>query len=118
MNTMNKVVWSGILAFALCGSAFAHGPGVYGSYPDPAWAGGVTIWGDSSGYTGYSGTLSVGSGYGYVPVYAPVVSHRHGPQCYHGPRGYGHRPQYYDRGYGHGRPRGHHHGRKHKRGRY
>lgn len=117
MRRIHKIAWSGMLALMVSGAAFAHGPGGYYDYPNSGLTGGVTVWGNSVGQSGYAGTLSYGVGYGYAPGYVPWMGHRHGPQCGHAP-GYGY-PQGYqyghEQGYGHGNKHGHKHDRKHHR---
>jgi hypothetical protein len=113
MNMISKTLWVGILALALCETASAHDGYGSGGYRDSGWAGSVTVYGSSSGYSGYNGSLSYGAGYVYAPVVAAPV-YRHGPQCYHG-KGHGH-PRHYKRG--HGRSHGNAHGHHQRRGRH
>jgi len=116
MKTRTTMLLTGLLFLALSAPALAHDPGYGGYYPDPRLSGGVTVWGNSQGYAGWSGALTIGAGSVYVPVYAPwVAAHRHGPQCAHGMpsrhakayrKGYRHgsRDAYradHDRGHGH-----------------
>ena len=115
MRRIHKIAWSGMLALMVSGAAFAHDPGGYYGYPTSGLTGGVTVWGNSMGQSGYAGMLSYGVGYGYAPGYVPWMGHRHGPQCGHGP-GYGYPQGYHyghERGYGHGNKHGRKHGRKH-----
>ena len=92
--------------FSLLGSAtvLAHNPGYGGIYAGVPLTGGITIWGDSYGNTGYAGNVSLGfaggyANYGYAPV--PYYGHVHGASC-------GHMPPY---GYARGHNRGYRHGR-------
>lgn len=114
MIKFSKIAVLGLMALLLSGNALANGPGVYGGYPGSSWSGGVTVYGDSRGYTGYSGTINVGGGYAtapvympayapayvpvYVPAYVPVAAPRYGPR--------GHYRKHH-RNHGHGRCRGH-----------
>ena len=115
MRRIYKIALSGMLAFVVSGAVFAHGPGGNYGYPNSALTGGVTLWANSMGQSGYAGTLSYGTGYGYAPGYIPWMGHRHGPQCGHGPgNGYPRGYQYgYQDGYMHGNKHGRKHGRKH-----
>ncbi|MBT8048977.1 MAG: hypothetical protein HKN57_00720 [Xanthomonadales bacterium] len=114
MKNFYRVFWIGLLALALCETALAHGWNGSVGYRDSGWTGSVAVYGNSSGYSGYSGALSYGSVYGYAPVIAAPV-HGHGPQCYHGSR-YGH-PGRFHRGHGPGRSHGKVHKYQHRKGR-
>ena len=114
MNTRNRSFLLGLIAIALCGSALAHESGAYNYYPDTSWSGSATVWGGSRGYSGWSGSLSLGTAYGYPPAYVPVAvpvptGHRHGASCHHVSR-YGYENAY-RKGYKHGKK----HGKKHRR---
>ncbi len=108
MKKAARYLWPGLLALVISGGALAHGSGGYDGWSNGGWSGGATVWGDSTGYSAYSGSLGYGAGYGYAPLYQPWVRRPHGPQCRHGP------PYGYARGYKHGRRHGYKHGRKHK----
>lgn len=116
MNARRTTLVLGLLASLVASPALAHDRG-YEPY-DPGLSGGVTVWGNSQGYSGWSGVLSYGTGYGYSPGYVPwVAPHRHGPQCAHGPgRAYA---KAYRKGYRHGSRdawrQGHGHGHGHGR---
>lgn len=109
MSKFSKIAGLGLMALMLSGTVLANGNGVYVGYPDNYWSGGVTVYGDSSGYSGYSGTVNLNGGYApvpvyapvYVPVYVPVAGPRHGPRGHHRPK---HR---HSRHHGHRRCRGH-----------
>jgi len=109
MYTKCKFIWPLILALTLSGTAFAHDPGHRGGYSggyNDGWGGSATVWGDSTGYTAWSGTMSYGAGYGYAPGRIPwAAGHRHQASCHHGPgRGYA---RGYTHGYKHGNAHGH-----------
>jgi hypothetical protein len=109
MSKFSKIAGLGLMALMLSGTALANGHGVYGGYPDSYWSGGVTVYGDSSGYSGYSGTINLNGGYAPVPVYAPVYAPVYVPVAVprHGPRGH-HRPKHrHSRHHGNRRCRGH-----------
>ena len=114
-KSYRRIIGIGMLALVLSGPALAHDPGQYSGYRNDTWGGSATVWGDSTGYTGYSGTLSYGAGYGYAPGYAPGYvpgsGHRHVAACRH-QAGHGY-AQGYRNGYKHGRKNGHHRGRGH-----
>jgi hypothetical protein len=116
MQSLNRYFWPGVLALMLSGTAVAHGSGPYPAYGHDRPSGNVTIWGDSSGRSGWAGSLSYGIGYGYAPGYVPW-GHVHEPRCGHiVPRGYarGYRDGYRNankhRGY---KYRSHEHRRRH-----
>jgi len=113
MKTRCTFLLIGMLAMVLSGSVLAHGSGSYDAYGYEPWSGSATVWGNSQGHSGYSGTLSYGYGHAYSPGYIPWAGHQHGPRCQHGP-GYS-----YDRahrqGYKHGRKHGKKHQNKHGR---
>ncbi len=102
--------------FSLLGSAaaLAHSPGYGDAYAGIPLTGGITVWRDSYGNTGYAGNVSLGfaggyTNHGYAPV--PYYGHVHGPVCGHLP------PHGYARGHHRGSRHGHHrkghHGRRH-----
>ena len=113
MKTRLFVVLFGL--FSLFGStaALAHNPGYGGAYVGVPLTGGITIWGDSYGRTGYAGNVSLGLvggyaniGYASVPYYGQVNRPVYGYRSSHGyDRG---SRQGYRHGYRHGRHRGHH----------
>jgi hypothetical protein len=103
MKTRLIVLLLGI--FGLFGSAavLAHNSGPAGSYGGVPLSGGITIWGDSYGRSGYAGNVSLGFGNGYaVPGYVAVPVYGHVAP-------YG----YYQQGYRHGRGHGHYRNRHH-----
>lgn len=108
MKLSSRYVWPGVLALMLSGTTFAHSPGSDPGYGYNGPSGSATIWGDSAGRTGWTGSLSYGIGYGYAPGYVSW-GHVHGPRCHHGPtRGHA-------RGYRHGyRHASRHHVHKHR----
>ena len=88
MKFSSRYVWPGVLALMLSGTTLAHGPGPYPGYGYDGLSGSATIWGDSTGRSGWAGSLSYGIGYGYAPGYVPW-GHVHGPRWHHRPsRGY------------------------------
>ena len=109
MKTRLFVVLLGLFSFFASTTVLAHNPGYGGAYAGIPLIGGITIWGDSYGRTGYAGNLSLGfaSGYanhGYATV--PYYGHFNG-SAYGYPSSYG----YYRgsrHGYRHGRNYGHH----------
>lgn len=107
MKICNRYLVTGLLALALSSSASAHDPAHDGGYPGSAWSGSATVWGPSSGYSGWSGTLSLGAFVGYptglVAVAPPPSGHRHLASCRHAP------PRYYAyaKGKHYGQGRGH-----------
>lgn len=114
MKTCLIVVLIGL--FSLFGSTavLAHNPGYGGAYAGIPLTGGITVWGDSQGNTGYAGNVSLGfaggyASYGYAPV--PYYGHVHGRVCGHMPP-YGH-ARGYNRGYRHGHHGKGRHGRRH-----
>lgn len=108
MKKSVRYLWPGLLALVISGSALAHGSGRYDGWSGSGWSGGATVWGDSTGYTAYSGSLGFGTGYGQVPRHQPWAGGYHGPQCRHGhPRGYA---KAYRKGFRHGRNHGRNHG--------
>lgn len=115
MKTYCKILWPGMLVLMMSGTAFAHGAPSHDAYGyGGGWSGNGTIWFDSSGHSGYAGSLSYGTGYGYSPGYIPWLGHGHGhgPQCRHGSR------HGYAKGYHHGYHKGRKHGKKHHRRRH
>jgi hypothetical protein len=111
MKNRNLFLVPGLLALALCGPALAHDPDHRAAYTGDAWSGSATIWGNSRGYAGWSGSLNLGAVYsypqGYILVTPPLPGHRHVASCHHAaPPRYAHG---YRRGYkhGHGHFRGH-----------
>ncbi len=106
MKTYLIVVLIGL--FSLFGSttALAHHSGYGGAYAGIPLTGGITLWGDSYGHTGYAGNVSLGFAGGYATV--PYYGHVHGFSR-------GHRfPYGYARGYNRGHRYGQyndHHGR-------
>ena len=122
MKARNGVLLSGLLALALCAPVFAHEPAHGGSYPRSRVTGNVTIWGDSTGYSGWSGNVSLGAAHiypaGYVSWAGPSTFGRHhGAWCRHGMRWtheHGHAKRF-KHGYGHGsRERHGHENRSHR----
>ena len=114
MKTYLFVILFGL--FGLFGSTtvLAHNTAYVGAYAGVPFSGGITIWGDSYGRTGYAGNVSLGIAGGYAnPGYAPTAyyGHVHGRSCGHKPR-YGY-ARGYKNGYRHGKHNGHHHGRRH-----
>lgn len=108
MKTFCKILLPGMLALVVSGTALAHEPRHQDGYRNDGWYGSATLWSDSSGHSGYAGTLSYGAGYGYAPGYIPWTGHTHGPVFHH-------RPAYgYAHGYKRGHGKGHKHGRKHR----
>jgi hypothetical protein len=110
MKTRKKIWLVAVVLLLTGGPALAHDRGAYVGYPDDRWSGALTIYGDSHGYAGWSGSLNYAYtlNYGYAPGYVPwaaVRDHRHGPRCRHA-AGYRYAKAY------HG---GYHHGRKHSR---
>ena len=102
MKTRLFVVLFGL--FSLFGStaALAHNPGYGGAYVGVPLTGGITIWGDSYGRTGYAGNVSLGYVGGYASV--PYYGHNNRPA-------YGYRSSYgYYRGSRHGYRRSRHNG--------
>jgi hypothetical protein len=102
------VVLLGLFSFFGSSAVLAHNPGAYTGIP---LTGGITIWGDSNGHTGYAGNVSLGftgayanHGYAAVPYYGPS----HGPSCGHVP------PYGYARGYKRGYRNGHHNRRNNR----
>lgn len=103
MKTRLIVVLLGLFSVFGSTAVLAHNSGYGGAYAGIPLTGGITIWGDSYGHTGYAGNVSLGfaSGYanhGYATV--PYYGHVHGFSR-------GHRPPYgyargYRRGYGYG----------------
>jgi len=112
------ILLAGLTTLFLATSAVAHNPGPVLAYGGPVLSGGVTIWGNSHGQTGYAGNINLGFGQVYAP--APYYGHVHGPSCGH-PAPYGYAPAYrpvYGQGYSHGYGHGKHHGRGHGKGHY
>ena len=111
MRTRKKIWFAVVVLLLTGGPALAHDRSNHVRYPDDRWSGALTIYGDSQGYAGWSGSLNYAHivNYGYAPGYAPWVAvrdHRHGPDCRHAA---GHRyAKAYHRGYHHGR----HHSRR------
>jgi hypothetical protein len=116
MKTAYKALLAGILAIVFAGPALAHGTGqtvgvYYNGYYGNGLSGNVSVWGNSYGQSGWSGSLNYGSSIAYAPVYVVPPPHAHGPACYHQPRrGYG---KAYRKGYKHGRRDARHHGKGH-----
>ena len=110
MRKIYRIMSVGLLACALSATAFAHD---YSGYQGSGWTGSATVWGNSMGHSGYSGTVGYGGGYGYAPAYIPWAGGPHGPQCHHGPPGHAY-GRGYDRGYHKGYRKGRKHGRKHR----
>lgn len=105
MNTAYKALLAGMLAIVFSGPALAHGGGPQGgSYYNGAYpagiSGGVSVWGNSQGQTGWTGSLSIGAGVVYAPVYAVPVGVVHVPGG-HYPPGHGYKKAY-RKGYKHG----------------
>jgi hypothetical protein len=110
MRTRKKISLIGFILLLSGGPALAHDRVGHAVYPDDRWSGALTLYGDSRGYAGWSGSLNYAYGvsYGYLPTYVtpvPVYDHRHGPSCRHST---GHR-------YGKSYRKGYSHGRKHSR---
>ena len=110
MNARQSILALGMLATLSVAPALAHDRGYVPN--DPGLSGGITVWGNSQGYSGWSGVLSYGTGYGYRPGYIPwIAPHRHGPQCAHAAGwGYG---KAYRKGYRHGSRAARGHGHDH-----
>lgn len=98
----------------LTSNALAHDPVQVLVPGEPQLSGGVTVWGNSYGQSGYAGNLNLG--FGYPP--ATYYSHVHAPSC-------GHQlvypyvnvyPVRYSKGYRNSH-RGNTHGNHHARGR-
>jgi hypothetical protein len=100
MKTRFPLLLVGLIGLFVSTAALAHDSGYGGAYGGNGLSGGISVWADSYGHSGYAGNLSYGTAYAWRQ--APYYGHAHGPRCGHGPR-YG-----YDRAYEHG----HHHGRK------
>ena len=86
MKTWIKFGSVGVFLLLTCGPVLAHDRFAPVVYPDSGWSGSVTVWGDSTGYSGLSGAAaySYGVAYGYAPGYIPwTAAHRHGPRCVH-----------------------------------
>ena len=114
MKTRLIVVLFGLFSLLVSTTVMAHNPGYGGAYTGVPLTGGITVWGDSYGNTGYSGNVRLGfaggyANYGYAPV--PYYGHVHGSSR-------GHMPPYgyargYNRGYRHGHHGKRHHGKRH-----
>jgi hypothetical protein len=99
----------------LATNAMAHNPGQVLVYRTPQLSGGITVWDNSYGQSGYAGNINLG--FGYAP--ATYYGHVHAPSC-------GHQFAYpyvngYPVGFTNGHGGAHHgntHGRHHGRGRY
>jgi hypothetical protein len=115
MRTRNLTCLAGLALLLTCGSALAHDRVGYVVHPSGGWSGALTIYGDSHGYSGWSGGLNYtyGINYGYAPGYVPwTARHRHGPACGHWA---GHRyGKAYRKGYRHGRAHAHKAGHRHR----
>lgn len=109
MRKFIKFIGPGMIAILLSGTALAHGGGAVNSYPLDGWSGSVAVWGNSAGYTGYSGNISYVSNYAYAPGYAlvPGPGPGYGPCCMNG------RGKAYAKGHRHGPKHGRKHARKH-----
>ena len=79
-----------------------HGGGSYGPH------GGVSVWGDSWGNYGWTGSLNYGWSSG------PYRGHVHGPACGYAPRHRGAWGKGYRKGFKHGYRAGHHGHRGHR----
>ena len=53
MKTRNRLTAIGLFSLVLCGSAVAHEPG----YAGGNWIGSVSAWGNSQGYSGWTGDI-------------------------------------------------------------
>ena len=106
MKTRLLVVLFGLFSLLGSAAALAHSPGYGDAYAGIPLTGGITVWGDSYGNTGYAGNVSLGFAGGYANYrYAPVPYYGHmPPYCY--ARGY-------NRGYRHGHHGKRHHGKGH-----
>lgn len=116
MKKFNRILWPGLLALFLSGTAGAQVYVANPGYPASATSGSATVWGNSMGSYGVSGTINVSNGYGYgyagvpvaMPVAVPVAAYTVAP-AYYGVPVYAH-PRPYYRGRGHGHRHKHHRG--------
>jgi len=120
MKAHNGVFLSGLLALALCAPVFAHEPAHGGSYPHSQVTGNVSIWGNSAGYSAWSGNLVLGNAHVYPVGYLswvgpPAIGKHHGAYCRHDVRRAherGHAKRF-KHGHGYWERHGHeHHGRR------
>ena len=108
MKTRCTVLLVGLISLFVSTAVLAHGSGYGGVYGGNGLSGGISVWADSYGHSGYAGSLNYGVVYGHQAV--PYYGHAHGPQC-------GHRHRYgYDREYSHGYNNYRKHGHKNRRG--
>ena len=114
MRRFNRILWPGLLALFLSSVVNAQGHGTYAGYPAPVVSGSATVWGNSMGDSGYSGTININNGYGYAAVPVLITANPYAPVYYPAPA-YVY-PQPYYRGHSRGHRHGHKHGSGHDRG--
>ena len=113
------ILRTSLTGLCLTSNALAHHPVRVRVPGGPQLSGGVTVWGNSYGQSGYAGNLNVGFGYPSATYYG----HAHASSCGHQmvyphvngyPVGYsnGYRSIHPRNGHGNKRARGHHKGHR------
>ncbi len=81
MKTRFIILMLGLSSLFVATAAVAHKPGHVVVYGGPLLSGGVTLWGNSHGQSGYAGNINLG--FANTHARMPVYGHVHGPSCGH-----------------------------------